>query len=117
MTRFCSARGTEAGDAASLHEGLAETLTLQRLGVRGALYRTLRSTNTIENLNGSIATYIRNVKRWRGGRMVLRWTAAALDRAQPRFRAIRGFSELPKLRAALDASIASAGGIGEKLAA
>lgn len=105
------------GAAASLHEGRAETLTLQRLGVRGALYRTLRSTNTIENLNGTIATYTRNPKRWRSGRMILRWVAAALDHAQPRFRAIRGFSELPKLRTALVASIASGGEIGEELAA
>jgi transposase-like protein len=44
------------GAAASLREGLAETLTLQRLGVTGALYRTLRSTNAIENLNGLAAT-------------------------------------------------------------
>ena len=99
------------------YEGLTETLTLQRLGVRGALYRTLRSTNTIENLNGTIATYTRNTKRWRGGRMILRWVAAALDHAQPRFRAIRGFSELPKLRAALVALLASGDEIGEELAA
>jgi putative transposase len=105
------------GAAASVCEGLAETLTLQRLGVRGALYRTLRSTNTIENLNGTIATYTRNTKRWRGGRMILRWVAAALDHAQPRFRAIRGFSELPKLRTALVAMLASGDQIGEELAA
>lgn len=105
------------GAAASVQEGLEETLTLQRLGVRGALYRTLRSTNTIENLNGSIVTYIRNVKRWRGGRMILRWVAAALDHAQPRFRAVRGFSEMPKLRAALDATVAPGAEIGEELAA
>lgn len=37
------------GAAASLREGLDETLTLQRLGIRGALFRTLQSTNTIEN--------------------------------------------------------------------
>ncbi len=105
------------GAAASLHEGLVETLTLQRLGIRGALYRTLRSTNTIENLNGSIVIYIRNVKRWRGGRMILRWVAAALDHAQPRFRAVRGFSEMPKLRAALETTVALDAEIGEELAA
>lgn len=105
------------GAAASLQEGRAETLTRQRLGVRGALYRTLRSTNTIENLNGTIATYTRNPKRWRSGRMILRWVAAALDHAQPRCRAIRGFSELPKLRTALVASVASGSEIGEELAA
>jgi hypothetical protein len=40
--------------AASLREGLDETLTAQQLGLSDALYRTLRSTNPIENLNGSI---------------------------------------------------------------
>ena len=105
------------GAAASLREGLEETLTLQRLGIRGALFRTLRSTNTIENLNGSIATYTKNVKRWRGGSMILRWVAAALDHSQRRFRAVRGFSELPKLRAALDREIATTTKTGEEKAA
>jgi putative transposase len=105
------------GAAASLREGLEETLTLQRLGIRGALFRTLRSTNAIENLNGTIATYTKNTKRWRSGSMILRWIAAALDHAQPRFRAVRGFSELPKLRTALDRAIATATEIGEEKAA
>lgn len=87
--------------AASLREGLDETLTLQRLGIQGALYRTLRSTNAIENLNGSVATYTRNVKCWRGGRMILRWVGAALAEAQRGFRRIRGHDDLPKLVAAL----------------
>lgn len=52
---------------ASLREGLEETLALQRLGIAGALYRTLRSTNAIENLNGLLARYTRNVKCWRDG--------------------------------------------------
>jgi transposase-like protein len=87
--------------AASLREGLEETLTLQRLGIQGALYRTLRSTNAIENLNGGVATYTRNVKRWRGGRMILRWVGAALAEVQRGFRRIRGHDDLPKLVAAL----------------
>ena len=58
------------GAAASIREGLAETLTVQRLGLTGALQRTLRSTNIIENLNGSVERYTRNVKRWRGGQMI-----------------------------------------------
>src|SRR5262249_43296388 len=53
------------GAAASLREGLDETLTLQRLGVTGALYRTLRSTNAIENLNGRVGHFIHHVRRWR----------------------------------------------------
>ncbi len=66
--------------AASLREGLPETLTLIHLGVDEALYRTFRSTNPIENLNGLIAHYTRNVKRWRDGQMVLRWVGTALTR-------------------------------------
>jgi hypothetical protein len=44
------------GAAASLREGLEDTLTVQSLGIAGALYRTQRTTNPIENLNGSLAT-------------------------------------------------------------
>jgi transposase-like protein len=89
------------GAAGSLREGLEETLTLQRLGLTGALYRTLRSANAIENLNGSIVTYSRNVKRWRDGQMVLRWVGAALHEASAHFRRVRGYRELPILIAAL----------------
>ena len=89
------------GAAASLREGLDETLTLQALGVAGALYRTLCSTNPIENLNGAIAEYTHHVKRWRGGRMILRWVGAAMAEAVTHFRRIRGHDELPKLIAAL----------------
>jgi transposase-like protein len=87
--------------AASLREGLEETLTLQSLGVSGALYRTLRSTNAIENLNGLVAKYARNVRRWRGGSMMLRWVGAALSEARRSFHRIRGHGELSKLVAAL----------------
>jgi hypothetical protein len=90
------------GAAASLREGLEETLTLLTLGIDGALYRTLRSTNPIENLNGSVADYTRNVKRWRGGGMILRWVGAAAVEASKRFRKIRGHRDLPLLVQALE---------------
>ena len=54
---------------------------MQGMGVTGALYRTLRATNPIENLNGLIAQYTRNVKRWKDGLMTLRWVASALTDA------------------------------------
>lgn len=93
------------GAAASLREGLEETLTVQGLGITGALYRTLRTTNPIENLNGSIAHYTRNVKRWQDGQMTLRWVASALSDASIRFRKLRGHRDLKSLLAALDARI------------
>jgi transposase-like protein len=90
------------GAAASLREGLEETLTLQGLGVTGALYRTLRSTNAIENLNGLVGHFVRNVRRWRDGHMLVRWIAAALHEARRSFRRLRGHADLAALIRALD---------------
>lgn len=89
------------GAAASLREGLEETLTLTGLGVEDALYRSLRTTNAIENLNGRIAHHTRNVKRWRDGQMVLRWVATSLYEASRGFRAVRGFRDMKRLLSAL----------------
>lgn len=89
------------GAANSLREGLEETLTLIALGASGALYKTLCSTNPIENLQGTIKRVTRNVKRWRNGAMAFRWAITALVEAERRFRRIRGFRSLPQLINAL----------------
>ena len=91
------------GAAASIREGLDETLTVLRLGLTGPLQRTLRTTNIIENLNASVERYTRNVKRWRGGQMIQRWVASALLEAQQRFRRVRGYRDMRHLVSALDA--------------
>ncbi len=101
-----SLQAQHPGAAASLREGLEETLTVQGLGLTGALYRTLRTTNPIENLNGSVAHYTRNVKRWKDGAMTLRWVASALSDASGRFRKLRGYRDMKTLMAALDARVA-----------
>ncbi len=93
---------THPGAAASLREGLEETLTLQRLGVTGALYRTLHSTNAIENLNGLVGHFVRHVRRWRNGRMLVRWIAAGLHEARRSFRRVRGHADLAALVSTLD---------------
>ena len=93
---------THPGAAASLREGLDETLTLQRLGVTGALYRTLRSTNAIENLNGLVGHFVHNVRRWRDGRMLVRWIATGLQEVTRTFRRLRGHRDLATLICALD---------------
>jgi transposase len=89
------------GAVAALREGLDETLTLLRLGVTGALHRTLCSTNPIENLQGALKRAARRVKRWRGGSMALRWAVSAVMDAEKRFRRIRGYRQL----VAFDASL------------
>ena len=90
------------GAAASVQEGLDETLTLQRLGISGTLYKKLRSTNAIENLNSGIATYSKNVKRWQGGSMVVRWVSAAIVEAEEKFRRVQGWRDIAKLVTALE---------------
>ncbi len=89
------------GAAASVKEGLDATLTLQRLGISGTLYKKLRSTNMIENLNSGIVTYSRNVKRWQTGSMVVRWTSAAIVEAEKKFRRVQGWRDIRTLIAAL----------------
>lgn len=90
------------GAAASLREGLEETLTILRLGVSATLTRSLRSTNPIENLNGGLKHLAGRVKRWRGGTMVLRWVVTGILEAEKRFRRIKGYRDLPALSMALD---------------
>jgi transposase-like protein len=104
-----SLQAQHPGAAASLREGLEETLTVQGLGITGALYRTLRSTNPIENLNGLIAHYTRNVKRWKDGQMMLRWVASALADAATRMRKLRGCAQMRSLLKALDAKAVELG--------
>jgi len=94
---------THPGAAASLREGMTETLTILRLGVPPALARTLRSTNTIESMIGICRDHSKNVKRWRDGTMALRWCAAGMVEASHQFRRVNGHLHLPRLRAALDA--------------
>jgi putative transposase len=72
---------THPGAAASLREGLAETLTVLRLGVPPTLARTLRSTNSIESMISIARTHSANVKNWQNGQMALRWCAAGMVEA------------------------------------
>lgn len=95
------------GAAASVREGLEETLTVVELGIRGRLYETLCSTNPIENLQGLLKKVAHNVKRWRGGSMALRWGVTGLMEAEKRFRRVKGYRDFPQLLTALETKIAS----------
>lgn len=94
------------GAAGSLREGLAETLTVTRLGVPPTLARTLRSTNAVESMIEICRDHSTNVKRWRDGQMALRWCAAGMGEAAKQFRRVNGFLHLPALRAALNRHVA-----------
>jgi transposase-like protein len=91
------------GAASSLREGLDETLTVTDLNVGPTLTRTLSSTNPIENLNGTSRRISKRVKRWRGGKMAMRWVASALLEAEKTFRRVKGYREIPGLVSSLKA--------------
>jgi len=90
------------GAAGSLREGMEETLTLTRLGVRGNLKRTLESTNPCESMIEIVRRTQRNVKRWSSGEMALRWTAAGMLEAERQFRRIIGYRDLATLVVAIE---------------
>jgi putative transposase len=98
---------THPGAAASLREGLDETLTVLRLGVPPTLARTLRSTNAIESMISICRDRSANVKRWRDGQMALRWCAAGMVEAGKQFRRVNGHLHLRTLRAALERHVAT----------
>ncbi len=91
--------------AGSLREGLAETLTVTRLGITGSLLKTLMSTNPMESMIEIVRDHARNVKRWRGGDMRLRWAAAGMLAASTQFRRVKGYRQLPALAAALQRTV------------
>ena len=64
--------------AASVREGLEETVTVLTLGLSPRLQRSLATTNAAESLSSRTRHVKRNVKRWRGGQMMLRWVAAGV---------------------------------------
>ncbi|MEJ2700914.1 MAG: IS256 family transposase [Sedimentisphaerales bacterium] len=87
--------------AGSLREGLPEMFTINRLGLPATLRRCLASTNVIESPYSGVREKTGRVKRWRDGRMALRWTASALLSIEKRMRRIMGYQQLWMLEAAL----------------
>ena len=80
------ARPHHPGAAASLREGMEETLTVTRLGVRGRLKRTLASTNPCESMIETVRRDQPQRQALASGDMCLRWTAAGMLEAERQFR-------------------------------
>jgi putative transposase len=87
--------------AASLLEGLEETLTLHRLGIPDALRVSLRTTNVLESIMARVEDRTAKVDHWRTSDQKQRWCAATLLQIEPRLRKVKGFRYLPQLRATL----------------
>jgi hypothetical protein len=86
-------------------EGLEETLTVLRLGVPGALRRTLATTHPIESALRVTRRVTARVTRWRDGAMRRRWCVAGLLRAEAKCRRVKGHRALPALLKTLEAVV------------
>jgi transposase-like protein len=87
--------------AASLAEGMEETLTLHRLGVYPLLGLSFKTTNCLESANALIEERCAKVDAWKTSSQRHRWLATALLDIEPRWRRVRGCQHLPKLAAAV----------------
>ncbi len=97
---------TDHPDAAgSLHEGLDEMFTVARLGITGALRRSLTNTNCIESMISTVRVVTSRVKTWRDGEMKKRWIATGMIEAQRSFRRVRGYDQMPDLVTAIGNAI------------
>jgi len=85
-------------------------VTVLDLALDSWLLRSLCSTNPIENVQGTLGRVTRNVKRWRGGSMALRWVATALMEAEKKFRRIKGHRQMAAFMKALESRVAKLNG-------
>jgi len=83
--------------AASLAEGMEETLTVHKLGIL-ELRRSFRTTNCIESVMAQLGQYTDKVDRWRNGRHIQEWAASGLLRMESGMRKITGYRYLSLLR-------------------
>ena len=94
--------------AASLREGLEDMFTVRRLGITGALARTLTNTNCIESMISIARRTTGRVTRWKDGSMKKRWIAAGMLEAERSFRRVRGCKDMAKLVDALHRHVSPA---------
>jgi transposase-like protein len=87
--------------AASLLEGIEETLTLHRLNVFPELGRAFKTTNAIESVMARVEHKTSRVTHWRTSDQKLRWCAAGLLATEATFRRVKGCDKLPLLKQAL----------------
>ncbi len=94
-----------ASAAASLDEGLEETLTLHRLGLHTELGLSFSTTNCIESVNSLVEQRTAKIDNWKTSDQKQRWLASSLLDIEPRLRRVRGYRYLPALRRALQANM------------
>ena len=94
---------THPGAAASLHEGMPETMSPSCAWACRPPWRARCGPPTPSRSMISICRdHASNVKHWRDGQMALRWCAAGMVEAGKQFRRVNGHLHLRSLRDTLD---------------
>lgn len=96
-----------ASAAASLLEGLEETLTLHRLGLVRELGASFKTTNALESVMAQVQRRTGRVTSWRTSDQKQRWCAAALLALEPRLRKVKGYRHLRTLATVLRRELTS----------
>jgi putative transposase len=100
--------GSHPGAAASLREGMQETLTVTRLGVRGRLKRTLASTNPCESMIETRPSDLDvTSSAGRTATCACAGPPLACSKPRPQFRRIIGHGDLAKLAVAIERDVSA----------
>jgi putative transposase len=97
-------KGINGSAAASLSEGMEETLTLHKLGLFEELGVSFKTTNLIETVNSQLERRTGRVTRWRNSNQRQRWVGTALLDIEGGFRRVKGHKHLMALRDAMRAA-------------
>jgi len=89
----------------SLKEGLEETLTIHRLGLKADFGKSFSTTNIIENLNSQLVKYIGRVKYWKTSDQRQRWVASALLEIEQKMHRVNNYSDLHVMQGAIKKEI------------
>ena len=95
-----------ASAAASLAEGLEETLTLPRLNVCVELGVSFRTTHLSESVMARLEAKTRRVTHWRTSDQKLRWCVSALWATERQFRRVKNHRYVRLLKQALQGNVA-----------
>jgi transposase-like protein len=102
------------GSYHSLLEGLDETLTLHRLGIKEPLGKSFSTTNCIESINSQLVKYTRKVKRWMDSEQRYRWVISGLIEIEHKLFRVNNYQQLHLLSAAIAQHIKSLNPISTK---
>jgi transposase-like protein len=91
--------------AASLAEGLEETLTLHRLNLFPELGLSFKTTNLLESVMAGVEAKTWRVTRWRTSDQKQRWCASALQAMEQHFRRVKNYRHLHLLKQALQPNL------------